>query len=520
MRLEKPSPSWKSFPIKLRHRFATYEKARSAAKKQNEGYETVGTEPSDLDQVKRRSHRPKRYCTTSDDDDVQPKPKKRKREVNIASESESDQEAMNDDEMSAKISEYLKSSNKYPSKPSRTTTLIKKTPSVLKESGKETKGKASKGAPDKKTVHTPSGSQTSRTSSAVLQKPQGTPSCSQIPAGRLKLPGAPTNSLMMSTSMRTPITLEDHQEINNRLLGKPQNTIRTEKEQSSSVFQGAGTVKLSTTQNDPNVPSVQPSEVNTKEVEPNQNDLGTLIEERIGKIIMESNQTSMSSLVLTGSSSPQPSESSQNDLLDTNEEIVQTQHSSPLNDSGVVVDLPKSCFEKLDIKIEGYQRVTAESLSEIRQQLNAVMLNQAKILSHVAPEDELYDPTNMPPLFIKTEEKLDEFEVFLKNPTNFKSYVLHLTQLSMDIANESDATGFILKKTISNRLARGINWEGKKGKLAFEKTLLNKAICCAMLKNFPQGRLILTKAKIKRWLDTSAQRKLEESEESCVEDDD
>lgn len=40
-----------------------------------------------------------------------------------------------------------------------------------------------------------------------------------------------------------------------------------------------------------------------------------------------------------------------------------------------------------------------------------------------------------------------------------------------------------------------------------------------MLKNFPQGKLILTKTKIKRWLDTSAQRKLEESEESCNEDD-
>lgn len=71
----------------------------------------------------------------------------------------------------------------------------------------------------------------------------------------------------------------------------------------------------------------------------------------------------------------------------------------------------------------GYQRVIAESLSEMRQQINAVMLNQAKILSHVAPEDELYDPTNMPPLFIKSEDKLEEFEAFLRNPTNFKSYV-------------------------------------------------------------------------------------------------
>lgn len=75
------------------------------------------------------------------------------------------------------------------------------------------------------------------------------------------------------------------------------------------------------------------------------------------------------------------------------------------------------------IRPPGYQRVIAESLSEMRQQINAVMLNQAKILSHVAPTDELYDPTNMPPLFLKSEEKLDEFEVFLRNPTNFKSYV-------------------------------------------------------------------------------------------------
>lgn len=72
-----------------------------------------------------------------------------------------------------------------------------------------------------------------------------------------------------------------------------------------------------------------------------------------------------------------------------------------------------------------YQRVISETLEEHTIKLDAALLNQAKILSYLAPEDELYTPLNMPKLFIKTENQLHKFEEFLKHPTNFKAYVNH-----------------------------------------------------------------------------------------------
>lgn len=73
-----------------------------------------------------------------------------------------------------------------------------------------------------------------------------------------------------------------------------------------------------------------------------------------------------------------------------------------------------------------FQRVICDTLEELRFQNNAILLNQAKILSYVAPEDELYDVTNMPPLFITNEDKFNKFEEFLNSSTNFRSYVIFL----------------------------------------------------------------------------------------------
>lgn len=76
-----------------------------------------------------------------------------------------------------------------------------------------------------------------------------------------------------------------------------------------------------------------------------------------------------------------------------------------------------------------------------------------------------------------------------------------------------------MKATISNKLSRAINWEGGKGKLAFKKLKLSKAIAAVQLKHFPDGNLIITKDAVKRWLNTSGGRSVKEEESSEAECD-
>ncbi|XP_046391214.1 uncharacterized protein LOC124159447 [Ischnura elegans] len=156
-----------------------------------------------------------------------------------------------------------------------------------------------------------------------------------------------------------------------------------------------------------------------------------------------------------------------------------------------------------------HEMLVAESLKSLEIKMNTVLLNQGKILAYIAPEDKMFEPANMPNILLDNEKDLSNFEEFLKTPSNFKSFVSYVRQMTIDQTDEKESAAHILRKMFTNKFARCINWDGGHRKITFSKTYINKAICISQLKNFPQGKLIKTKTKIQRWFNTSNQRQLE-----------
>lgn len=532
MGLSKRSTDWPTYNIKYRHSFATYNLAIAAAKKQNDAEDTVVTEPSDLDWRKRNRQKPARYMSDKSDESGEELPTKRKKlskksgrhqqenyDEDGADDPEEDDSALVEDIQKmlsqasrpttsttasnssvkghVKVTSVSKSASTKitdnSAKPRRKSTPLISQNRLSSPPSKDAKGSGIKSLTvQKQSKFKDDVAGTSQLDKLIFEE---TP-VAETSNSKMKRAMTPQTSTSANASAKNNLPVISEKATHLKMGGNHSSTTGTAdtlsgnqsgiQDVNEEVDSGATLNSLTSSEhairpNSPNTPLHSPSDLQDDFLGPHTESTLSLAR------VPESSATGVPKIV-----------------SDLNCNNILTQDSSDLQTT-----LDK-VFQKIDNhqkEIKLYKKVMAETLEDHKNKLNSILLNQAKILAYVAPEgEELYEPANMPNLLQETEEHLDAMETFLAQPANMKAFVSHLRQMTIDQSDEGEATYFLLKETISNNFARTINWEGGKGKIAFRKTLLNRAICAAQLKHFPDGKLKITKNKIQRWFSTSGQR--------------
>ncbi|KAK3920523.1 Supervillin [Frankliniella fusca] len=129
---------------------------------------------------------------------------------------------------------------------------------------------------------------------------------------------------------------------------------------------------------------------------------------------------------------------------------------------------------------------------EINSKLDFIIARQELLQRSIKPEeDTLTRPKGLPSFPLFCEDSLESTEKYLKSDINFKLTMLYLQAAYIDgFESVTKATQAVLKKVISNRLARIISYSGTKGKkVAFSQTQLLECILCAIKSVFKKGEI-------------------------------
>ncbi|KAK3929696.1 Nucleolar MIF4G domain-containing protein 1-like protein [Frankliniella fusca] len=169
-------------------------------------------------------------------------------------------------------------------------------------------------------------------------------------------------------------------------------------------------------------------------------------------------------------------------------------------------------------------RVMLKMLQEISSKVDVLTMNQQRILANIAPEEEmLIRPHDLPPLPLRTNDDFMKFEDFLREETAFSRVCSYLVGKMQGRNDEADATRHLLgnRVLLSTNLQKGISWEGTYGlKIAFDNTLLQQVVYCALLKKFKKSDLSAATLAAKRWFNTASQRKDKDSVDKILTDKD
>ncbi|XP_034236490.1 uncharacterized protein LOC117642416 [Thrips palmi] len=453
MTLQKPDTSWPSYPCKVRHSFDKYKKAREAANKQNDETDTVVTEPSDLEGVKRKRKRNTRYDNSSSDEEVQVKKKhkhKKKRKHVVYTDDEEEDQSVSTSEanLQAKIQDLLKlkekphSSQRQPGKTLLKVSAKENTPTTSKQQSNSDVGMG---------MTSRLGTRTVVRTASLTQIIGNTNSNKRADFTQTSGPGA---SSLSPCHESVPETLGDGS-ITEELRSSFFDALNESIQNKDTASQQSG--------------SRSPSKLSTDENVGDANDGGSV------------------------------KDSESKGAAGTGDDI------SSIGNPPLKMHSTKSVEE----------RVRSSLISELSSKVDMVLLNQARLFSLLAPEEEFVErPPNLPPTPLKSVKAFSEFEVFLTKPVNADTLVTHLKLCVMDSASERDATAALLKMLISNNLSRALSWAGRCDKEKFSTSKLMNVISRVILKVFPKSRLVDCKNKVQRWLETSSQRKPDSDSDS------
>ncbi|KAK3907200.1 Halomucin [Frankliniella fusca] len=149
---------------------------------------------------------------------------------------------------------------------------------------------------------------------------------------------------------------------------------------------------------------------------------------------------------------------------------------------------------------------------EISSKLDFIIARIQLLQRTINPEEEaLSRPKGAPSFPLFTEESLQELEKYLESDVNFKLTMGYLQAHIDGVETPSKATKILLKKVITNRLARILIYSGTGGsKISVSNTRLLDCILCAIKTVFKKDSYLEgVKNVVQRWLCTANQRVLE-----------
>ncbi|KAK3928713.1 Diacylglycerol kinase gamma [Frankliniella fusca] len=518
MALQKPDRDWPSYSCRVRHTYEKYNKARAAANKQNDQVDTVVTEPSDLDGRKRKREKNKKYESSSSDESV----KVKKRRTKTAALEDVSDEGDDSDEENAKLQETIEQLLKGKAS---TASGKKSTQSLLKIS----EGKTSK--PSEKANNTDGSnrnpSKKIKTTSVfeVLHKSHPgkarniSTDISSSENLSLNCNAASSSKTVITTNAISEKVLESY-------LAKEANC----SQKSDKITLG----NVSATSSVQNTSLIQIDLDHEDEgfMEAINNSTNKLSSDNIGfnKNASRSSETVNSNF----ENYHEPHPGNQGDSLQNSEESISvvSRTTSPLPNALGVEDLTythendEGCFIE-DESSKGpdpsgsknlqntkvISRVKMNMLSELSSKVDVVLLNQARLFALLAPEEDFVErPPNLPHTPLKNLDAYHEFEEFLSEPVNADALVSHLKISVMNLSSEKEATAAMLKSIITNNLSRALSWGGGAGKEKFKQSKIMNVMSRVILKLFPKSKLEEAKGKVKRWLETSNQRKPEDED--------
>ncbi|XP_025154646.1 uncharacterized protein LOC112588554 [Harpegnathos saltator] len=148
-------------------------------------------------------------------------------------------------------------------------------------------------------------------------------------------------------------------------------------------------------------------------------------------------------------------------------------------------------------------------LRDISSKLDILLMNQRCILNEIFPGEATVErPENCPPLPLRDKKSFEEFNEFLKNKIAYSQFVSYLHAHIVDGSDEWSAATSLMSIILHNDLARLISWKRTGGvKISFYATQIKEALFCVIMSRFQNQSLKHAEDSIKRWLNTSGQRK-------------
>ncbi|XP_011877677.1 PREDICTED: uncharacterized protein LOC105567420 [Vollenhovia emeryi] len=148
-------------------------------------------------------------------------------------------------------------------------------------------------------------------------------------------------------------------------------------------------------------------------------------------------------------------------------------------------------------------------LRDVSSKLDIVLINQRRILNEIFPGETVIErPENCPPLPLRDEKSFQAFNEFLNDKIAFSQFVSYLNVRILDDSDQWNAANCLMSILLHNELARQISWKGTRGvKISFHGTQIKEALFCAIMGRFKNQTLKNAVESVKRWLNTSSQRK-------------
>ncbi|XP_071567209.1 uncharacterized protein [Temnothorax nylanderi] len=148
-------------------------------------------------------------------------------------------------------------------------------------------------------------------------------------------------------------------------------------------------------------------------------------------------------------------------------------------------------------------------LRDVSSKLDIVLMNQRRIINKIFPGEAIVErPENCPPPSIARWKSFEAFNEFLKIKIAFSQFVSYLNGHILDDSDQWNAATCLMSIILHNELARQVSWKGTRGvKISFYGTRIKEALFCAIMSRFKDQSLKNAEESMKRWLNTSGQRK-------------